>query len=237
MEICGTKLVPTLDNVFELGEISCTFILFCRPTQSSFTRAQRIASVFCALFLTMICSAMFYKSEEDVDRPTVATIGPFTITMQELFVSCITAAIVFPITLFIAYVFRNSNKMDRARQKDMAKERRSDVGYIDIDDIDLLLGEMYRESVETDTELKEGNLEKEPSGMKRCCDRSLLISAWITATLAILVSAFFVILYSMEWGAEKSNAWLVSYILSFVENAFFADPMKVRNQIYFNLSK
>ena len=175
----------------------------------------------------MISSAMFYKSEEDVDRPTVASIGPFTITMQELFVSCITAAVVFPVTLFIAYVFRNSNKVDKAVQKDKLKQKKSDIGYIEYDDIDLLLGEMYRESVES--ELKEAELEEKPSGIKRCCDKSLLVAAWTTANLAILTSAFFVILYSMEWGAEKSNAWLVSYILSFVENAFFADPMKVSN--------
>ncbi len=170
---------------------------------------------------------MFYKSEEDVDRPTVASIGPFTITMQELFVSCITAAVVFPVTLFIAYVFRNSNKTDKAVEKEKVKEKKTDLGYVEYDDIDLLLGEMYRESIETESELHEVEVDKTPSAVRRCCNKSLLIAAWMTATLAILSSAFFVILYSMEWGAEKSNAWLVSYVLSFVENAFIADPMKV----------
>ncbi len=199
-------------------------IHFYRPNQSSFTRAQRIASVFSALYLTMICSAMFYKSEEEVDRPTVATIGPFTITMQELFVSCITAAIVFPVTLFIAFIFRNSNKTDKAKDKERIKENKSDLGYVEYDDIDLLLGEMYLESINNESEAQ---VEKAPSAMKRCCNKSLLVAAWTTANLAIVSSAFFVILYSMEWGAEKSNAWLVSYVMSFVENALIADPMKV----------
>ncbi len=218
-------------HTYRIHEIRIEF--YFRPNQSSFTRAQRIASVFSALFLTMICSAMFYKSEEDVDRPTVATIGPFTITMQELFVSCITAAIVFPVTLFIAYVFRNSNKTDKAIQKEKVKGKKSDLGYVEYDDIDLLLGEMYRESIETQPDLQEAGDQKNPSALSRCCDRSLLVAAWATANLAILSSAFFVILYSMEWGAEKSNAWLVSYVLSFVENAFFADPMKVGILIVF----
>ncbi len=73
----------------------------------------------------MICSAMFYKSEEDVERPAVATIGPFTITMQELFVSCVTAAIVFPVTLFVTFVFRNSNK-----KKKKPKEKIMEVSII-----------------------------------------------------------------------------------------------------------
>ncbi len=170
---------------------------------------------------------MFYKSEEDVDRPTVATIGPFTITMQELFVSCITAAIVFPVTLFITIVFRNSNKKDNTTQRNKVKNQHSDFGYVEYDDIDLLLGEMYRESIEPESAQQTHHVEKETSRVKIYCGMSLLIAAWMTANLAILCSGFFVILYSMEWGAEKSNAWLVSYILSFVENAFFADPMKV----------
>ncbi len=170
---------------------------------------------------------MFYKSEEDVDRPTVATIGPFTITMQELFVSCITAAIVFPVTLFIAYIFRNSNKTDKATQKEKVKEKKTDLGYVEYDDVDLLLGEIYRESIDTESEVQEAESENNPSAIVRCCAKSLLIAAWTTATLAILSSAFFVILYSMEWGAEKSNAWLVSYVMSFIENAFIADLMKV----------
>ncbi len=176
----------------------------------------------------MICSAMFYKSEEDVNRPTVATIGPFTITMQELFVSCITAAIVFPVTLFITFVFRNSNKKDNKTKQRESKLQQRDENYVEFDDIDLLLGEMYKESVETESISDEQEAKEEkPSMLNLCCNKSLLISAWITANLAILASAFFVILYSMEWGSEKANAWLLSYVLSFIENAFLADPMKV----------
>ena len=47
------------------------------------------------------------------------------------------------------------------------------------------------------------------------------------AVLAIITPAFFIILYSMEWGAERSNAWLTSYILSAVESLFITDPIKV----------
>ena len=102
------------------------FILICnanvyfRPNQSPFTRAQRIATVTCALFLTMICSAMFYKSSEEVERPSVIKLGPVNITMQELYVSCVTAAIVFPTTMFVTLVFRNSNTKQKKDDKDKA---------------------------------------------------------------------------------------------------------------------
>ena len=55
-----------------------------------------------------------------------------------------------------------------------------------------------------------------------------LYVAWTIAVLSIITPAFFVILYSMSWGPEISNAWLVSYILSFLESVLITDPMKVK---------
>ena len=42
------------------------------------------------------------------------------------------------------------------------------------------------------------------------------------------VSAFFTILYSFEWGREKSTAWLTSFLLSFAESVILIQPVKVR---------
>ena len=54
-----------------------------------------------------------------------------------------------------------------------------------------------------------------------------LFVAWIIAVLSIITPAFFVILYSMSWGPEISNSWLVSYVLSFFESVLITDPIKV----------
>ncbi len=176
----------------------------------------------------MICSAMFYRTEEDVERPSVATIGPFTITMQELFVSCITLAIVFPVTVFVTFTFRFSNQEEE--KKTETKKESNSNGHVElnIDDINLILGEIYRESLDPKQD-KDKDTEKneKKSAFKLHCGGSLLIAAWTVANLAIFLSAFFLILYSMEWGSEKSNAWLLSFLLSFIYNAFFTDPLKV----------
>jgi len=42
---------------------------------------------------------------------------------------------------------------------------------------------------------------------------------WTLVFLAILVSAIFTILYSIQWGKAKSTDWLIAFILSFVESA------------------
>ena len=43
----------------------------------------------------------------------------------------------------------------------------------------------------------------------------------------MVVPAFFVILYSMQWGKERSNAWLSTMALSFFQSLLIMDPLKV----------
>ena len=51
--------------------------------------------------------------------------------------------------------------------------------------------------------------------------------AWCLVFTTVLPSAFFVILYSMQWGGDKSNEWLTAFILSFFESFALLDPLKV----------
>lgn len=45
--------------------------------------------------------------------------------------------------------------------------------------------------------------------------------------VSILVPAFFVILYSLQWGKERSEAWLMSLFMSFFQSLLVVDPLKV----------
>ncbi|KAI8498799.1 hypothetical protein Bbelb_232520 [Branchiostoma belcheri] len=51
--------------------------------------------------------------------------------------------------------------------------------------------------------------------------------AWIIAFLVTFTSAFFSVLYSLDWGAKKSIAWLTSMLMSFTMSVFVVDPIKV----------
>ena len=62
-----------------------------------------------------------------------------------------------------------------------------------------------------------------PTGLPYACR----FVAWAIVTAAIIVSGYFLILYSMEWGKVKSEGWLVSFFLSFMESVFIVDPLKV----------
>lgn len=51
--------------------------------------------------------------------------------------------------------------------------------------------------------------------------------SWVLCFVSMIVPAFFVILYSMQWGKERSNAWLGSISLSFFQSLLIMDPLKV----------
>ena len=49
----------------------------------------------------------------------------------------------------------------------------------------------------------------------------------VVVVVSILVPAFFVILYSMQWGRDRSNAWLTTFFLTIFQSVFVIDPIKV----------
>ncbi len=54
-----------------------------------------------------------------------------------------------------------------------------------------------------------------------------LYIAWILCIIAILSSAFFTVLYSMEWGAKISSEWLTSILVSFFQDVIILQPIQV----------
>ncbi|CAH1249970.1 PKD2L1 [Branchiostoma lanceolatum] len=51
--------------------------------------------------------------------------------------------------------------------------------------------------------------------------------AWVTVFLVSTSSAFFVILYSMDWGKEKSDSWMKAFILSFMGSSCVTDTLQI----------
>ena len=51
--------------------------------------------------------------------------------------------------------------------------------------------------------------------------------AWVLAFIIVLVSAFFTILYSFNYGLEVSVKWLSTLVLSFATDAFLLQPLQV----------
>lgn len=62
---------------------------------------------------------------------------------------------------------------------------------------------------------------------KGCLPHWFVFVAWFICTMATLASAAFIVFYSMMWGAETSNEWLVSVMVSFFQDVIVMQPLKV----------
>lgn len=174
--------------------------VFVRPVHSNFSRLQRLACCLALLFLTMISNAMFYGQ----DTGSRIKIGPISFSLSGIYISLISALIAAPPIVLVTHLFRKSRTKDGDKLMKEIKENKDDLfskRNIDAgrltDDSDLPLPFWCR------------------------------YIAWAIVTLAILVSGFFLILYSMEWGKSKSEEWLLCFFLSLFQSIFLVDPLKV----------
>ncbi|CAD5121089.1 DgyrCDS9629 [Dimorphilus gyrociliatus] len=62
---------------------------------------------------------------------------------------------------------------------------------------------------------------------KKLLPSFLIFVAWLLIFLSVSTSCFFVLLYSLEWGKEKSEEWLTSMLVSFSQSVLLIQPLKV----------
>ncbi|XP_068682590.1 polycystin-1-like protein 2 [Montipora foliosa] len=60
-----------------------------------------------------------------------------------------------------------------------------------------------------------------------CLPHFFVYVGWVICILASLASALFTVFYSMMWGAETSNQWLTSIMVSFFQDVIITQPIKV----------
>ena len=60
-----------------------------------------------------------------------------------------------------------------------------------------------------------------------CLPHFFVYIGWVLCTLTSLTAAAFTVFYSMMWGEDISNQWLTSITVSFVQDVFIFQPIKV----------
>lgn len=180
--------------------------LAIRPQKNSFTRVQRLSCILMLLFLTMITNAMFYKSQEN-DEVAADTVqfGTMRLSLKTVWVSFIGCIITVPPLIVVTNLFRNAtgNAVTKKVQKDSDK-------FDNLEDNNVNLVITYRKKF----------------------PHWVTYIAWIIVALAVMTSSFFLLLYSMQWGKAKSEEWITSFVLSFLESIFLVDPFKVKQKLY-----
>ncbi|XP_066292702.1 polycystin-1-like protein 2 [Branchiostoma lanceolatum] len=167
-----------------------------RRPRSYFTRVQRLSCCLCLLYCKMIASAMWFRTASQAPSPSLFTIGPLDITTQQLWISVVTTLQIFPVNFAIVQIFR------RCRPKDK--------GGVD--------------PVEQNPKSAKYQVRKKWSSSMM--PHWFIYIAWVALFLSSLASAFFLILYSLEWGRDKSIQWLTTFGLSFGHSMFIVHPGK-----------
>lgn len=78
----------------------------------------------------MITSCTFYKTDDNVERPTVLCIGLLSLSTQELFISVISILIVFPVNLIIIQIFRKTQESSSPSPVDFPKENQNELSKV-----------------------------------------------------------------------------------------------------------
>ena len=202
------------------------FSLSRRPNYSKFTRVQRLWSLCSLLFLSMIMSAMFFKAESPDVSEINLKVGPFKLTYKQFYVGLISSIVtIFP-SILIVFIFR--------------KRQIKGIGTLD----GILDGHSYQILNHSPEAIKENSSEMEKQSVrdtltdinKRNNKTCLCLCPWWTIVIAygliicsIGCSGFFLFMYSLEWGKEVTEEWMVSILMSIFQSICVIEPSKVRH--------
>ena len=198
-----------------------------KPPKSKFTRVQRATCCLCLLLSAMLANALFYRTDKVAD-PTIQ-IGPLKFSWRQIVVGLESALVVTPVNLVIMAFFKNSagkssNKVDVTKLESRRASSRSRAYSI----------------LSSTEELKgaDGGASKEKSTfwtrmLRRVRDKDFKLPhyciyiAWFLSFATIALSSTFTFFFSLQWGKDISNQWLSSMLVSFTEDLFVLQPIKI----------
>ena len=206
-----------------------------KPPKSKFTRFQRTTCCLCLLMSAMLVNAFFYKTDQDA-YPTIQ-IGPLRFSWRQVVVGLQSALIVTPVNLLIVAIFKNTaekryNKVMPSASKGKRASVKSRVPVVSC----------WSGATETKRETEEKEC-CSPQGKTSFWTRTIqraklmiknflfphyfLYIAWSLSFLTVASSATLTFFFSLQWGKDISNEWLSSVLVSFTEDLFVLQPIKI----------
>ena len=192
---------------------------------------------------------MFFETERGNVHTWSIKVGPFRFSWHQLYTSFISLLIVLPVNLLIVTLFRRSKRpaKEKLEEQDATSIRNVFRNFLktckiqtDKNTVKNLEESNFKDIIwlykkkGTEKFVDVDDNDKNLSVKKRCCAlfRTDIPSygikiAWTLVILSCVLSAFFLILYSVDWGKAKSERWLTAFFLSFLQSLFLVDPVKV----------
>ncbi|XP_041362676.1 uncharacterized protein LOC121378529 [Gigantopelta aegis] len=251
LPVAGSSDITTFNHLFfsqtkkSLTDSHLWISVISRPQRSNFSRVQRLSCILSLLLTTMLADAMFYRSQTEINMNYTLTLGPLQFSLNSLYVSFVSCIIVLPYNIAIDQIFRRSKpkistKIDNgflatniksnselkpsvdyktdgqsarqtaAKSPDPSVNSLSGIGFRDKDDMLPLASST-------------GRHKKTSRRLPHWC----VYVAWFMILISVGVSSFFTFSYSMQWGKDKSNAWLTAMVLSVGESVLLIQPFKI----------
>ncbi|XP_069125495.1 polycystin-1-like protein 2 [Argopecten irradians] len=154
----------------------------------------------------MISSAMFYRTDDGQNQ---VTFGPLKFSLTSLYISFMSIVISAIPVFLMTVLFQKSKKKSIIKEMD----EKAVTKFANLPDIAQVDEYSRRRSVGDE--------------MVFLLPYWCVYVGWGLAVCSVLLSGFFVMLYSMEWGKTKSENWLLCFLFSFVESVLITDPIKV----------
>lgn len=217
-------------TVRELGDGHLWFSVITRPATSPFTRVQRISCCLSLLCLTMVTNAMFYDLGNK-EATMMVSVGSFQLDFRTFIIGLQASVIIFPVNLALVQIFR-SVRPKKPKQRTY-KEAGDDTNYFsDISRCSFMesLPKAFSKEcfIEKEDDAKaEGEQRGKDKKKRKGLPHFFVYFAWVLCFLASVSGAVFTVFYSLNWGAEISNKWLVAFLTSFVQSILVIQPVKV----------
>ena len=138
-----------------------------RPSNSIFTRCQRLSCLMATFYLNMMISAMWFNVSSANEVGYKITIGPLSVNYLQLYVGTIALGISIPFFSVLNTIFR------------YRKIKRETVQFVNV-----------RSSA--------------------CLPHWIHYAGYIVCILTIVCGFLVTFFYSLQWGGETSNNWLMS---------------------------
>ncbi|XP_052099063.1 polycystic kidney disease protein 1-like 2 [Mytilus californianus] len=194
--------------------------ILSKPCQSSFTRVQRLSCCLSLLLCTMLTSIMFHgvPTDDPDDQVQVASIS---LSLADIVIGIECGLIMFPINLIIVKLFLRTS----VKPKKQSSSRRKYQFDDSFQKIDIVEEKQLINDDDDDEELigEEKPQPPQPKMLPWWC----LYIAWTIVITVSLINSYFVMLYGLKYGYQKSVEWLVSFFTAFFQSACFQQPIKV----------
>ncbi|XP_041363560.1 polycystic kidney disease protein 1-like 2 [Gigantopelta aegis] len=189
-----------------------------RPVKSHFSRVQRVGCCLALILLSMISNAMFFQGKEFKDRKQSVDLelGPIKFNFSQLWISFV-SAIITTIPVFVIMLLFRKSKLSK-RQVD-ANEYTTHWMLPCFKRF-----KFYKDSVALQKVLVIKDIVDDEDGV---LPHFCVYIGWVLVALASLASAFFIFMYSAQWGKDISEEWLATFFLSFFESMFILYPFKI----------